>query len=199
MHLLSWEGLPLGAMLDGSMLPLGHFAHISYFYKFMVLVHPINIKVEFFHNFPVSVWKSLPLQENVVSSGTLSLLGVTSCHSWMDAHPHDFHNCSFQELGPVHPQPQSPTISFPLPTGSYLRLQLLPYISGVAKPVWMLFLQVSFMSLIFRHKEFLNCSTNHPPAPSCTPASHSAPSKTPARIPTEFSSPVLFPPTPKWG
>lgn len=127
-----------------------------------------------------------------------------SCHSRMDALPHYLQEkCSFQELGPIHPHPQSPGISFPPSTGIYLRLQLLN-ISGVAKPVLMLFLQVPFMSMIFRHKLKINsltphCTTNHPSATSCTPASQSAPSKTPARIPTEFKSPVLFPPTPNRG
>lgn len=106
--------------------------------------------------------KIFTITENVVSSGTLSLLEVPSCHSWMDAHPHYFHeNCSFQELGPIHPQPQSPRISIQVSTGIFLRLQLLSYISETAKKVLMLFLQVPFTSWIFRHKEFLNSTLHH--------------------------------------
>lgn len=66
-------------------------------------------------------------QENVVSSGTLSLLGVMSCHSWMDAPPitsriAPFRNWAWSILS--HSLQESPS-QYPL---GYLGLQLLPYI-----------------------------------------------------------------------
>lgn len=141
---------------------LKHFASISYFNKSMVLEHPLGIKDSFL--------SSLSQSENLHHYNSIQ------CAKFRDTF-----SPSGQEMLFVYLYRRSLFIWELLPSGIWLylspaeiawnlpfdthqhstRLQQLPYIARDAEPVLKLFLQVPFVSLIFRNPEFLNSTLRH--------------------------------------